>query len=241
MRPFRRELKFVVHHSIRSMLLQRWGRYLTKAPFTNKYAVSPILSQYYDSPTLEFHQEKLDGIDLRHKVRLRTYDYYYRDGATAFLEVKQRCFDSVRKFRQRIHNFHRGMIDPRAWVLENQEHQGILGFFLERYNLRPSAQIFYLREAYEGLVESDLRVTFDSCLTGLFPGETFSMDLVKDRSRSLMSDTLAILEVKSTGQIPDWVYDGVIAAELQQQTIPKYCTAIEELGMDKINGIGVYA
>jgi len=174
-------------------------------------------------------------------VRLRTYDYYYRDGATAFLEVKQRCFDSVRKFRQRLHNFHKGMIDPRSWALENLEHQSVLEYFLERYRLRPSSQILYLREAYEGIVESDKRITFDSCLTGLYPGETFSMELLRDRSRSLMSDTLSILEVKSTGQIPGWVYDGVVAAELEQRTVPKYCTAIEELGMNHINGIGVYA
>jgi len=62
-----------------------------------------------------------------------------------------------------------------------------------------------------------------------------------DRSRSLMPDTLQILEVKANNGIPRWVTEGVVAAELTQKTIPKYITAVEVLGMDKMTLSGVYA
>ena len=72
----------------------------------------------------------------------------------------------------------------------------------ERYAIAPSAQVYYQREAYEGLVESDVRVTFDSLVTALHPGERPSRAMLYHPSRSLLPDTLTILEVKATRSIP---------------------------------------
>ncbi len=82
-----------------------------------------------------------------------------------------------------------------------------------------------------GAVETDLRVTFDTCLTGLYAGEALTRSLLLDGSRRLMDETLVILEVKATKQIPSWVHDGIVAAELRQATIPKYVSAVEKLGL----------
>jgi hypothetical protein len=57
----------------------------------------------------------------------------------------------------------------------------------------------------------------------------------------MMADTLAVLEVKATSGLPWWVHDGVVAAELRQQTVPKYVTAVEVLGMDQTAASGIYA
>ena len=83
-------------------------------------------------------------------------------------------------------------------------------------------------------------MTFDSVLRGLHPGERLTRGLLLDGMRSLMPDTLVILEVKATAGIPGWIHEGVIAAELRQQTIPKYVTAVEVLGLLDLNPAGVY-
>jgi hypothetical protein len=61
-----------------------------------------------------------------------------------------------------------------------------------------------------------------------------------DRRRSLMSDTLFILEIKSNSELPRWVHDGIVACELEQKTIPKYITAVNVLGLGALTGSGVY-
>ncbi len=241
MRPFRQELKFRVHHSVKTMLLERWRRYLVRAPFTNAHAVTPILSQYYDSPELAFYYEKLDGIALRNKVRLRVYSQRFTPGQTAFLEIKHRQNDLVRKYRQQISDFGPEWLDPSHWRFDDPQMESAFLTLLERHRLRASAQVYYQREAYEGAVESDIRVTFDTCLTGLHPGEVVTGTLLRDHMRSLMPDTLEILEVKATRGIPRWVHDGIVAAELQQQTIPKYITAVEVLGLPGLAPAGAYA
>jgi hypothetical protein len=241
MRPFREELKFLIHHSTHRLLLERWRRYLVRAPFTNRYAVSPILSQYYDSPSLEFYHEKLAGIAYRNKVRLRVYGQAFERGQTAFLEIKQRHNNRVRKHRYRIPGFDEGYLDPIRWRIDDTEVADAFMELYERYRLRPSAQVYYQREAYEGAVETDVRVTFDTCVLGLHPRERLSRGMLFDSSRRLLSDTLVILEVKATNGVPPWVHDGVVVAELQQQTIPKYITAVEVLRLREHRASGVFA
>ncbi len=241
LRAFRSELKFVVHHSVKRMLMARWQRYLMRAPFTNEHAQTPILSQYYDSPTLTFYHEKHDGIAYRNKVRLRVYGKGYESGMTAFLEIKHRAFDKVRKYREQIPDFGPHHLDPQTWRFSEPAMTTAFMTLVERHRLRPSAQVYYQREAWEGAVEPDIRVTWDSCLLGMHPGERLTRDLLYDRSRRMMSETLSILEVKSTVGIPRWVHDGIVAAELRQQTVPKYITAVEVLGLPELYASGIHA
>jgi hypothetical protein len=241
-RPVRDELKFVIHHSVKTQLLERWRRYLTRDPHTNVDSVTPVLSQYYDSPRFDFYVEKLDGIGFRNKVRLRTYGYRFVPGALAFLEIKQRFFDRIRKIRTKIPALEERDFDPAAWRFSHAGDYALFGILRERYRLCRSAQVWYLREAYQGVVEEDLRVTFDSALTGLYPGERLTRDVLSDRSRSLMPDGLVILEVKATHGIPPWVTDGALTVELQQRPVPKYVIAVERLGMATATpSAGVYA
>ena len=116
MRPFRQELKFLIHYSLREMLLERWSRYLMRAPFTNEHAVTPVLSQYYDSPDLLFYHEKVDGLPLRNKVRIRQYSHRFERGATTFLEIKHRQHDLVKKYRYSFKDFDPEFhLDPANW------------------------------------------------------------------------------------------------------------------------------
>ena len=240
MRPPRTELKFLVHHSVCATLLERWRPYLTRAPFTNRFGVTPILSQYYDSPALDFYHEKLAGVGVRNKVRLRTYGFRFCSGQATFLEIKQRFNDPVRKVRYRIPDYREELLDPSNWTFTDPSAESAFGVLNERYRLCRSAQVFYLREAYEGIMDCELRVTCDTNLIGLHPRERLTRDVLDAGSRSLMADSLVILEVKSCKRMPGWVLDGVCAAELQHQSVPKYITAVESLGMIDTIPIGAY-
>jgi hypothetical protein len=241
LRPLRAELKFVVHHSVKDALMARWSPFLMRAPFTDREARTPILSQYYDSPDLAFYREKLDGIEVRNKVRLRVYGMNYDAGQTTFLEIKHRQGDKVRKYRQLLRDFAPADLDPRRWRFDDAGMRAAFMTLLERYRLRPSAQVYYQREAYEGVADADVRVTWDSVLLAMHPGERLDRALLYDPARRMMADTLFVLEVKATGALPAWFHDGVVAAELRHQTVPKYITAVEVLGLHDNVASGIYA
>ena len=236
----RQELKFVIHHSVRRMLLERWSPHLVRAAFTDSEARSPVLSQYYDSPTLSFSREKRDGVPIRNKVRLRTYATDFDSGKAAFLEVKHRHFVGVRKYRQRIARMSSEYLCPSRWTFDEPDIAARFRALIETYHLRASAQTYYQREAYQASQGGGLRITLDSNLVGLHPGERLTSKLLMDRRRSLMPDTLFILEIKSDTVLPRWVHDGIVAGELEQKTIPKYVTAVNVLKLGELTGSGVY-
>ncbi len=233
MKPLRHELKFVVSQGQYTALRERWRRHLTKDPHTNADAVTPILSQNYDTPALTFYEEKLDGFHFRNKVRLRTYGYRFEHGGLAFLEIKQRLGDRVRKIRQKIVSLEARHFDPEGWTFDDPADESAFGVLMERYQLRPSAQTWYLRQAYMSVVEPDVRVTFDSCLTGLLPGERLDWETISDPLRKLLPEIRVICEVKATRALPRWVFRGVQAAELVQRPVPKYVLAVEKLGLHR--------
>jgi hypothetical protein len=230
-RPFRAELKYVITHDQRCRLLELWGRHLVKDAHSDEDARTPILSQYYDTPELTFVREKVDGISFRNKVRLRTYGYRFSSDGAVVVEIKQRLGDRVRKVREFLPDFQDEQLDPAAWRFQDPANRAAFNVLMERHRLVPSAQTWYLREAYECVVEPEVRVTFDSSLTALHPGEQLSRSRLSDPRAKVLTENLIILEVKSTAGLPPWVTSGALAVGLEQRAVPKYVMCIAKLGL----------
>ena len=239
-RPFRSEHKFLIHHSIRNHFLERWGQHIIPDPTSTQNGVSPVLSLYYDTPDLTFYHDKLSGFGLRQKVRLRTYGHRFQPGQVTYLEIKQRSNDRIRKIRWRIGDFDRRFLNPASWDLDACDQSGPFGILLHRHRLRPAAQVWYQREAFASLQQPDLRITFDSCVTAMFPGEQFSHMLSTYHGRTILPDGHLILEFKCTHGLPAWVTAATIAAELQERPIPKYVLAVDSLRLLESTPVGVY-
>ena len=233
MRPPRNEYKYFIYKKQKDLLLEFWSRYLVKDPYTDKLGKTPILSMYYDTQDLLFYYEKLDGIQDRNKVRLRVYDYSFKEGIPCFLEMKQRFGDKVRKLRVFEENFTQDLFDLEKWKFKENAGRHYFGEVMSRYYLRPVAQVFYMRDAYQALVEKDVRVTFDTSLMGFHPYQKITKELLVEKENSLMSEEMCILEIKNnSGDIPKWILTGIEKMGLVQRSIPKYISAVEKL---KIN------
>lgn len=233
-RPLRAELKFLIRHDEKTALLERWKRHLAKDRYMKHDSGTPILSLYYDTPDLRFYYEKVDGIAFRNKVRLRTYGTRFQRGQATFIEIKQRHGDYIRKIRQKIDNYCDCHQDPKHWTFDTPEAESAFGVLMERYRLLPCVQVWYRREVYESVVEPGVRVSFDSCLTGLFPHQQLTTDHIFDPRTKLMPETRVVLEVKSNNGTPRWAEEGARLVELVQIPVPKYVMAVEKLGIHKV-------
>jgi VTC domain len=232
--PLRSEHKFIIRHDDKVALLERWKRHLVKDRYMKHDSGSPILSLYYDTRDLMFYREKLDGIALRNKVRLRTYGTRFLAGQATFIEIKQRHGDYIRKIRQRIANYCDCHRNPERWTFDQPEVQSAFGVLLNRYQLVPSVQVWYLREVYESVVEPGVRVSFDSCLTSLFPDQRLTPELIFDPRTRLMPETWVVFELKSNNGVPRWAAEGARLVELVPVPVPKYVMAVEKLNMDQV-------
>jgi hypothetical protein len=238
--PGRIELKYLISHDVKAGLLQRWQKYLDSAPFTDDQAVYPILSLYFDSPSLRFYDEKVDGEMLRNKVRLRGYGYRWEKMDPCFLEVKRKVDTRIIKFRKNMGRFRPEFLHPAGWQLAGSPEADRVSALLERYRLRPAVQVFYLREAYESPLCQRLRITVDSTLVALHPGEPLQRHMLIEPQRQCIRDTQFVLEIKSNGALPRWITDAIREFQIEQRAFSKYVVCIEKLGIQN-REIGVYA
>lgn len=234
------ERKYRLGDRDRAYLLECWRPRLVRAPFTDGRATYPVLSQYFDSPDFFCHRHKHDGVGIRRKFRLRSYGTRFGRDTPCFLEIKRRTSDAVSKKRVQLPAFQPEYLDPGCWASLAVPGLDPFCAAYEAHRLRPSAQVFYVREAYEALGADELRITVDSMLMALHPGEVLSRALFYDRSRAVLPETEMILEIKGPDRLPPWVYRGIEWCELRQDTVPKYVMAVEALNLVQLNA-GVLA
>lgn len=195
-----------------------------------------VTSLYYDSADLRAYWEKLDGVAIREKVRLR---YYGSTWSQAFLEIKRRYYNQVIKHRVRLEpdkieallDGEAGLREARA-LSESTEAEGEtlsrVHHLAVREELRGTAITTYLREAWEGPYDNRLRVTFDHLCQGQFPG---SHRLAPENcGLPLFPDTQILMEVKFNNRLPLWLRDGLNRCQVRPTRFSKYAEAVTRLG-----------
>ena len=178
----------------------RWGMqpYLR----ADRYSHYTIGNLYYDTENFQLIRTSLEKPAYKEKLRMRVYGIP-GDQDPVFVEIKKKCA---------------GVVYKRRAVLEADEaarylHQGErpreetqicreIDFFLERYTPAPRVYIAYDREAWAGIENPDLRLTFD---TGL-RWRTTDLDLrLGDYGAPILPPNVILMEVKIPGAAPLWM------------------------------------
>ena len=181
-----------------------------------------IRSLYFDTPDNSDYNDKIEGLELRRKIRLRIYDPAQN---FAMLEMKQKSGPYQLKRSLRVTR-------SDAAALARGEYGVLLGytepFAAECYALmrircyRPKAVVEYDRAAYIAR-ENHIRITFDSRLRA---GES-DLDLFSPRPAygPVMTPFGMVLEVKYNGFLLSYVKDLLANVHQPEVSVSKYCLA----------------
>jgi len=189
-----------------------------------------VLSLYYDSPKFYYYNEKIDGVKIRKKIRLRAYR---ADGALAgniFFEIKRKCDSVILKDRfllteDAYNNFihHQNFAEPgfapdknAQRIIEEYEYERC------RRSLQPQVLVSYCREPYLGRFNKNFRVTFDYNIKA----KTSRALLDTSHSRDVLKDGV-VMEVKFNGKLPYYIKDIIERYNLERMAYSKYCHAAE--------------
>jgi len=102
------EQKFLFDGPRQGWLLDLLEFYLVRDP---EFYFSPIVSLYYDTPSLSLYEEVCNGNYMKTKVRLRHYQKEFppeQESVTCYFEVKRRFGTRREKDRKRV------TLDPRS-------------------------------------------------------------------------------------------------------------------------------
>jgi SPX domain protein involved in polyphosphate accumulation len=194
----------------------------------SRYTVRSI---YFDTADLDFYYEKKDGVKIRKKLRVRTYN---DTGDYAFLEIKRKFINCIAKERSRLPFV---TIERLISTTENSTYEFIpddhnarlvSGKFL--YNLLkkglvPTMLIVYEREAYIGILDQKERITIDTNVKALANPDLG--DILNNQNLKETTSDFGILEAKFDNIMPRWIKNLTRDFNIKRESISKYCLGVE--------------
>ena len=230
----RYEIKYLISDELAAQIRAHISPYTEADPYAaerpdQQYTVRSI---YFDTSGFDFYYDKIDGLKIRKKLRLRVYNEFAED-APAFLEIKRRYGRVVAKERTvlPLREAVPILVDrsmPDLTLEQSFNGKKVIGRFfynLISKDLRPTALITYEREAFVGRMDDRVRVTLDKNVRScMFPGLN---QLFDDNDLRSFTDGRIILEMKFDGYMPKWFRNVVSRLGLRAQSVSKYCLGIE--------------
>ncbi len=214
----RQEKKYLVNIAASNELCRRLGNIMMEDKHNGAEGYR-IRSLYFDTLDDGDFKDKLDGMELRRKIRLRNYD---PRADFAMLEMKQKegAYQRKRSLpmkREEGKQLLQGNYTPLLKFAEPfaAECYGLMN----RMCYRPKAVVEYRRKAYVAK-ENRIRITIDKDMTAteacfdIF-SETLSQYPVWDAFH-------AVLEVKYNGFLPSYIKELVSSINCSEISVSKY-------------------
>ncbi len=233
----RYELKYMIHASRYHAFVDDLLNFMSPDPQGDGDGFYRITSLYYDGPTLQCYRAKIDGLDIRQKVRLRVYPGDDHSTVKAgCVEIKNRFNRTVKKERLFL------PMEKAELLLTGNSVEGLTNshdlstaahvqYLVRSMSLKPVCIVSYRRQAFVGnRYESKMRVTFDMDLTG----RVSALDVTENahNHRFIPLDWL-VMEVKVDERIPSWTTALLAKHECVATRVSKYCLALAD-GMRRL-------
>ena len=181
-----------------------------------------IRSLYFDTLDDRDFADKVDGLELRRKIRLRCYDPN-SDFAVLEMKQKQGQYQKKRSLRVSREDAKRLIRGDYEILLRHDEP-----FAKECYGLmntlcyRPKAVVEYKRQAFIAR-ENRIRVTLDSDIIATEANfDIFSPELLQ---YPVLDPFQVVLEVKYNGFLLSYIKKAVSTADRSEFSVSKYCLA----------------
>lgn len=222
----RYEIKYLITLDQKQRLLDSMDGCIQNDSFS-KYTICNI---YFDTSSKYLIRHSLEKPVYKEKLRLRSYGTATPD-STVFLELKKKYRDVVYKRRITLREQ-----DAMAYLCQNgplPEHSQIgseIDYFRKFYSdLTPSVALSYEREAYCGIEDESLRITFDENI--LWRNEDFSLCSPVYGNEILKPDQ-ALMEIKTGAAMPLWLTHLLTANHIFKTSFSKYGTAYQQMLMN---------
>ena len=217
----RRELKYPIGEMDYYKVNELFKEVLTPDPNNKSYGYR-IRSLYFDSLNNDDYYAKVNGEEIRKKIRLRIYDTKTDE---VKLEIKRKINVSQRKETTTISR-------EDAIALINKDYSVLLKYKNDTaksaYNImtigqyRPVVLVDYNRSAYIHS-ENNIRVTLDSDIkSNEFDFDMFNEDILMT---PIVDYYNAVLEVKFDGELFCWISQALAGLDTTNRSLSKYCSS----------------
>ena len=234
---YRYEFKYILNKKISDQIEKEARNFMiydghVNKELNNKYFVRSL---YFENNFSSNFYEKVDGMKIRRKYRLRTYSNFFDPKVPIFFEVKGRISERTYKKRINIKNKYLNLFlsQSQNFNLLNlyPNNEMIINFIFDsfRKNLKPLILVDYKRRPYINKFGLYFRLTFDTNLLSSKTNNLFSND--KYSSWLECKAGYTILEVKFDRSIPAWFHRIIQCYNLKRESISKFVLGMSSCGL----------
>jgi hypothetical protein len=189
---------------------------------------------YFDTSELKYFFDKIEGLEIRKKVRIRVYNNL-NESSMLFLEIKRKKQNTIIKSRSKFNYKYLPelfTIKPDSLQIfrslsdqENFLNLKTFYYHIKKDILHPVILIGYEREAYFHKFNKTLRITLDLNLRSSL---TNKLDVIYDETKNIncLHDQF-VLEIKFFGGLPVWLNNIIAHLQLKRQAVSKYTICLE--------------
>ena len=191
----------------------------------DEYFKSTVCSVYYDTADYLLIRNSIDSPIYKEKLRLRSYNVPKADD-TVFVELKEKFKGLV--YKRRIAMSAADASDYAAGRIKSPEDTQVsreIDWFLKMNAVSPKVFLAADREAYVGVEDSELRITFDMGIRW----RDYDLDLtLGDYGKSVTESGQVLLEIKMPESCPMWLARLLSECEVFPTGFSKYGTCYKE-------------
>lgn len=215
----RYEVKYLITDEQKKALLKIMQPYMK----IDKYGRTNIRNIYFDTDTYELIRRSIEKPLYKEKLRVRSYGCPQND-SDIFVELKKK-FDGI-VYKRRLSlpycKVKNAFLKHEPLPCDSQISREI-DYFRSYYDtLKPVVFLSYDREAYETIIKSDFRITFDSNIFSRLNDFDLSSDIY---GYPVLDENMNIMEVKTSSAIPLWLADFLSKENIYKTSFSKYGAA----------------
>ena len=229
----RYERKYLVPYILLDVLRKRFTPFVRPDEYALKTGHNlpqyTVRSIYLDTRNLECHTEKVEGVELRKKFRIRSYNNFDPE-ADAVFEIKRKIENRIKKHR--AFTTFRNVIplmqtaDVEKYIEKEENDRGLKDakrffYHIKKRYMQPTVLVIYEREAYHGLLDEGVRITFDKNIRSRkYPRYN---ELFDNHGLKHLFPSHFILEIKYfTDHMPIWAKSIIQEFRLRNDALSKY-------------------
>lgn len=226
----RYELKYLIPFDMYQALTKELLKKMTIDSNGDENGCYNIISLYFDSPDKKIYYETRNKARFRQKLRLRIYNSATLED-NAYFEMKKKFKKRVNKRRTSIqlqgaYDYLNNCLNEEETYISNYQIFKEIDAFRQLYNLQPENIVSYDRQAFSGIDDKDLRVTFDynlKCRKG-----DLRIENGPDGYHFVDPD-LVVMEVKVDHSVPLWLARLISDFGCPKDSVSKFCTSADVL------------
>ncbi len=228
----RYEKKYILSHEQYQYLYKKLQEYM-EPDLYGRYTICNI---YFDTDDFALIRKSIEKPAYKEKFRMRSYGVVTRE-ADVFAEIKKKFKGVVYKRRVDTHwdsflEFIKKGGDTQEPVSEDVHSATEMREFIRRYDIKPKVFLAYDREAFAGIEDSEIRLTFDKNIRW----RDYDLNLYTDDSGMPVQpgENSVIMEIKVPYAIPLWLTKILSENQLYPGSFSKYGTCYTNFLANKI-------